>query len=426
MVKVIVVGGGWAGCAAALSARQAGADVVLLERTDMLLGAGLVGGIMLNNGRMTAALETCALGGNIIFEALETIYRHQQLNFPGHEHASLYDVIKAEPLIRQLLDEKGVTITLRSRVTGLLQTKKYIHGVIVENGDTVKGDVFIDTTGTSGPPGNCWRYGQGCALCIQRCPGFGPRTSLVKMAGAPEYALRKADGSYGAMSGSCKLVPESLSSTIQKDLAKEGVVVVPLPAELVQPKKLGLKVCQQYARVDFAANVVLLDTGAAKLMAPFFPLQLLRSVPGFERARFSDPLAGGQGNSMRLLAMSWRDDTLKVPELDNVLVAGEKQGPAVGHTEAIVTGFLAGHNAVRYALGKEPLILPLALSSGMLIAAITNDLMNNCPGNQSYTFSGAGFFQTMLEKNLYSIDENEIQKRVAAAGLTDIYAKPLC
>ena len=40
--KTVVIGGGWAGCAAALTAEKAGADVTLLERTDMLLGTGHV------------------------------------------------------------------------------------------------------------------------------------------------------------------------------------------------------------------------------------------------------------------------------------------------------------------------------------------------------------------------------------------------
>nr|MCU0586267.1 FAD-dependent oxidoreductase [Desulfobacterales bacterium] len=57
MATVVIVGGGWSGCAAALAARSRGADVVLVERTDMLLGTGLVGGIMRNNGRFTAAEE---------------------------------------------------------------------------------------------------------------------------------------------------------------------------------------------------------------------------------------------------------------------------------------------------------------------------------------------------------------------------------
>ena len=43
MVKVVVVGGGWSGCGAAIAAAKAGAQVTLLERTDMLLGTGLVG-----------------------------------------------------------------------------------------------------------------------------------------------------------------------------------------------------------------------------------------------------------------------------------------------------------------------------------------------------------------------------------------------
>ena len=58
-------GRGWGmgrhGCRA-LAARMAGAEVVLLERTDMLLGTGLVGGIIRNNGRFTAAEEHIAMG----------------------------------------------------------------------------------------------------------------------------------------------------------------------------------------------------------------------------------------------------------------------------------------------------------------------------------------------------------------------------
>ena len=46
MYKVVIIGGGWSGCAAALAARKEGAEVTLLEKTDMLLGLGNVGGIM--------------------------------------------------------------------------------------------------------------------------------------------------------------------------------------------------------------------------------------------------------------------------------------------------------------------------------------------------------------------------------------------
>ncbi len=62
-MKVVVVGGGWAGCAASFSASQQGAEVHLVERTDMLLGTGLVGGIMRNNGCFTVTEEMVAMEG---------------------------------------------------------------------------------------------------------------------------------------------------------------------------------------------------------------------------------------------------------------------------------------------------------------------------------------------------------------------------
>lgn len=59
---IMIIGGIWAGVAAALTAKQGRADqVILFERTDMLLGYGLAGRIMRNNGRHTAAEELAAI-----------------------------------------------------------------------------------------------------------------------------------------------------------------------------------------------------------------------------------------------------------------------------------------------------------------------------------------------------------------------------
>ena len=66
-MKVVVIGGGWSGVAAAITAKKAGADVSIYEKTDLLLGLGNVGGIMRNNGRYTASEELIALGaGDLI------------------------------------------------------------------------------------------------------------------------------------------------------------------------------------------------------------------------------------------------------------------------------------------------------------------------------------------------------------------------
>jgi len=38
------------------------------------------------------------------------------------------------------------------------------------------------------------KYGNGCAMCIYRCPTFGPRFSIAAKAGVPEIMGQKADG----------------------------------------------------------------------------------------------------------------------------------------------------------------------------------------------------------------------------------------
>lgn len=86
-MKIIVIGGGWSGCAAAICAKKAGADVTIYEKTDMLLGLGNVGGIMRNNGRYTASEELIALGAGDLINLTDENSRHKNINFPGHEHA---------------------------------------------------------------------------------------------------------------------------------------------------------------------------------------------------------------------------------------------------------------------------------------------------------------------------------------------------
>ena len=82
-------------------------------------------------------------------------------------------------------------------------------------------------------------------------------------------------------------------------------------------------------------------------MTTYYPLQKLRKIPGLEHAKYVDPYAGSKGNSIRYLSVAPRTNDMKVVGVDNLFCAGEKSGLFVGHTEAICTGSLAGHNAVR-------------------------------------------------------------------------------
>jgi hypothetical protein len=423
-MRVIVIGGGWAGCAAAVSAKKQGADVVLVERTDMLLGTGLVGGIMRNNGRLTATEELKALGGGDLFTVIESNFIHKDITFPGHLHASLYDVSTMEPKIRRFLEASGICIETGCRITDVEMDKNRITTVLGKQaGKTVRfqGDGFIETTGTAGPPANCAKHGNGCAMCILRCHSFGGRVSIAAKAGVAEVNGKKGDQT-GAVSGSCKLHKESLSPDLLKQLNDTGVAVIPLDENLRMTGKLSLKACQQYAIADFEQNVILLDTGHAKLMTPFFPLDGLRKIPGLENARFEDPYAGGMGNSVRYMGMSPRDDALKVDGVDNLFCAGEKAGLMVGHTEAICTGTLAGVNAVRQVQGKTARVLPEASVIGDAVTFVRKQMQTPEGLGLKFTFSGSVLFDRMKQKGRYHTDPAVIDRQMEKAGLKNILA----
>jgi len=423
MPKVVIIGGGWSGCAAALSARKAGAEVAVIERTDMLLGSGLVGGIFRNNGRFTAAEEMIALGGGELFEIMDSLARHVNMEFPGHKHASLYDAAKIEPAVSRLLEKRGVVVHIKTRINAIKKDGNSIISVTSEEGEAFDGDVFMDCTGTAANTGNCVRYGNGCAMCVYRCPTFKTRVSISEKAGTKDIVGMRSDGTPGVFSGSCKIMKHTLSSDIVEELERTGVSVVPLPKDLVDEGKLSKKACVQYALPAYAENIILLDTGFAKLMTPFFPLELLRQVPGFEDARYEDPYSGGIGNSIRYMAMAPRDDTMKVLGTDNLFCAGEKSGLFVGHTEVIASGYLAGYNSVRSASGEEGLIIPGTIAVGDLISFANKQMKTEDGLKARYTFSGGPYFKRMKELGLYTTDIDKIRDRIEKAGLTKIFSK---
>jgi hypothetical protein len=224
------------------------------------------------------------------------------------------------------------------------------------------------------------------------------------------------------MSGSCKLLLESLSPQIIATLHEKGVAVIPIPEAQRVSGKNAIKACQQYAGSAFEENVILLNTGHAKLMSPFFPLESLRKITGFENARYEDPYAGGRGNSVRYFNMSPRNDALQVEGVDNLFCGGEKAGLLVGHTEAICTGTLAGCNAVRHLTGEKMIVLPTSLAVGDAITYVRTQMSEEGGLGLKYTFSGSVYFDRMKQLDLYSTDVREIGKKVTAAGLTRLFA----
>lgn len=420
-MKVIIIGGGFAGCQAAIQAKKMNSDVHIIERSDMLLGVGNVGGIMRNNGRYTASEELSLLGASELIDIMDNLAIHKNINFSIHKHSNLTNISLAEPEIRRYILSLGIHIHFESRATNVILDKNKIKSIKLANGEIIDGDVFIESTGSSGPMINCSKYGNGCSMCVLRCPSFGGRESITSKAGIEDIVAKRENGALGAMSGSCELSRESLSSELLEELDKNGYAILPIPKEDINLDKLSQKVCQQYALKEFAENVILLDTGHIKLMTSYYPLEKLRKLKGLENARYIDPLSGGLSNSIRYLSSAPRDNTMKVLGLDNVFCAGEKSGFFVGHTEAMVTGALAGFNAVKFIKKEELLTLSRDLAIGDIIAYANETLKLENGKNIRHTFSGGGYFDRMKSLNLYTTDKVEIENRVKKANLFNIF-----
>jgi hypothetical protein len=295
---------------------------------------------------------------------------------------------------------------------------------VLEDGTRLAGDVFVDTTGTSGPMGLCTKYGHGCVMCILRCPTFGGRVSVAAKAGVEEVVGLREDGTPGAMTGAFDIHKDSLHPDLARELTEKGVVVIPLSKEEADnhgSEQLKLKTCQQYALPAFADNLVIVDNGYAKVHTSYVPLHVLRSIPGFERAHVVVPLGAGRGNSIRYLAMAPRDDSLRVEGVANLFCGGEKAGLFVGHTEAAVTGSLAGHNAVRSAAGLEPLVLPDTTALGDIVSHVRERMATDEGMRTRYTFSGSVYFERMKERGQYTTDVDAIRTRVRAQGLEGLF-----
>lgn len=427
--SVIVIGGGFSGCAAAVAAAKAGASVTLLERMELLGGCGLLAG-RVDHRYYTVRQELALMGGDDVFRILDSCVLHPAVKFPFPQPdgavKTIYDVTRLDPALRDYLSSLGVDIQTMTRAVDVRTDGRRVLAVVTQNGQAVQGDAFVDTTGCVGPTAKCNRYGDGCVICIMRCPAFGDRVSMVEKAGVSELEGKKADGSVGPRGASFSLLKESLSPGLREEMERVGYVRVPLPDDLVDYKRTEDITASMNIDKGFAENIVLVDTGAyAKSIATGNrTLEELRKLPGLERAMFASPYAATTGLPVGFMAISPREGALNVPGIENLFVAGEKLGVA-GIGEVIATGVIAGHNAVRNAAGKPPLVLPTTLMLGDFISFV-NSRWNTEEGlRQRFHLLPGPYLQRAREKGLYTNSEAAIIERVKQNGLINICSQNL-
>ena len=124
--------------------------------------------------------------------------------------------------------------------------------------------------------GNCLRYGNGCSMCVLRCPSFGPRISISARCGVSDIQGERKDNELGAFSGSCKLAKESLSDEIvnglvearlKEDDCKKGFILDGFPRTIPQAKALEAALEKMGTDIDYAINVDVPDANIVKRMS---------------------------------------------------------------------------------------------------------------------------------------------------------------
>ncbi len=422
--EVVVVGGGFAGCAAAVAAAKAGASVQVLERTDMLAGAGLRAGRMNYNGKYVAAEEGKAMGFGEIFEALESIVLHRA-NIVDEENVYVYDVCKVDKAMRQALQKAGVRLRLVARVTNVEKNDGHLTAVKIGTREKVAGDVFLDCTGSFGGIDICTKYGKGCVMCVHRCPVFGNRVSIATKAGAREIPHTRPDGTPGRLSPSITVFKGSLSPELQQRIEKEGAFSIRLPQEMIDYSKEtknfpGIRGKHQIEHLN------LVNTGpVVKLPAiGYFNLEDWRKIPGFENVLIEHPMGGAVFNFVNHTATSPRDNTMQTRGFANLFEGGEKSGDG-GIAECIATGALAGYNAVRAALGKELITLPRSTALGDFIATVGEAIDTPNGLSTGHSMGHLEGFERIKKLGLYDREPGPIRKRIEKEGLKDLLAQRL-
>ncbi|MFC1968844.1 FAD-dependent oxidoreductase [Chloroflexota bacterium] len=424
MARVIVVGGGLAACGAALAAAKGGAEVTLLERTDMLIGVAIRAGETGGNGCFVGQHELRFLGGGELFDALESIKLHDGVKFPdAAKHSFIFNTGLAEPLIKKLVKEAGVKLFLESRVTDVEKAGSHILAVKLEDGRLMEGDAFVDCTGSRGGVKACTKYGKGCVMCLVRCVAFGNRIGIVDKAGGKLYHRRRPDGTPGFLNAAITVFKDTLSPALKARIEEEGLVKIPLSSELIDYSKGELMSAGRSK--EFLENLIVSDIGpVAKCSGIVYMTQEeLRQVPGFENCQLEDPRAGGY-NHVTHTYVAFRDNAMKVDGFDNLFCGGEKAGHGSVNA-AISTGYLAGHNAARKAFKHEPLVLPNSLALGDYIAYANKRLRTKEGRTRGYFMARGEYWERMQKLGLYTDNVDEIRSRVEKSGILGVLSRRL-
>ncbi len=395
---VLVVGGGHAGCEAALAAARMGAATLLITQNIFSIAQmscnPAIGGLA--KGHLVKEID--ALGGAMGMVADETALQFRMLNRskgPAVWSPRTQNDRSRYPLhMRRLLEQQDHLSLRQQSVTALLIEKDEIRGVMTEAGHPVRAKAVILCAGTflnglihiglNHFPGG--RSGEPAAAGLaEQLAHYGLRSGRLKTGTPPRIDGRSVD--FRRMEeqlGDAEIVPfsfrhphlniEQLSCYLTRtsarthEILRSGLDRSPLYQGVI--KGIGPRYCPSiedkiHRFADKESHQLFLEpegresmeyylNGFATSLPEDIQIAAVHSVPGLERAHLTRL---GYAIEYDYFYPTQLRPNLETRAVHRLFFAGQINGTS-GYEEAAAQGLMAGINGVLALRGQEPFILP--------------------------------------------------------------------
>jgi tRNA uridine 5-carboxymethylaminomethyl modification enzyme len=401
MVEIIVVGGGHAGCEAAYSCAKKGHKTLLVTSNlkniaDMPCNPHIGG-----SAKGIVVREIDALGGIMGKVADKT---HLQIKMLNSAKGPAVQSLRAQgdkiAYPREMLNTLNSLENLEIRegmVEDLIVKENKVHGVVLENGETIESNIVILTTGTylkadilvgstrtrQGPHGE-----KPSNHLSDKLRDYGFEIKRLKT-GTPQRIDRSSidfsktkeepgDNKYLTFSFDLEpqykledQIPCHLTYTTQEThrIIRENLNKSSMYGALDDIKGVGPRYCpsiedkvvrfsdkerhQLFIEPESRYYDDMYLQGFSTSMPPEVQEQMVHSLPGFEHAKI---LKYGYAIEYDAIYPTQLKASLETKVLENLFTAGQINGTS-GYEEAACQGLMAGINASLKLEGKEPLVL---------------------------------------------------------------------
>jgi tRNA uridine 5-carboxymethylaminomethyl modification enzyme len=433
---IIVVGGGHAGCEAAMAAGRLGSRVLLISM-NMANFAQMscnpsIGGIA--KGQIVREID--ALGGYTGIVADETMIQFRMLNMSKGpamwSPRSQNDRFLYSAKWRAILESNENVFFWQDIVTDLLIQNDRCHGVKTQLGVNFFGNAIVLTNGTflngiihigeNQLTGG--RIGERSSKGITECLNRHGINSMRMKTGTParvdgrtldfsKMVEQKGDDNPQKFSftdtpvlknqKSCFLTYTNLEV---HEILKEGFEKSPLFTGRIKGR--GPRYCpsiedkiERFAGKDMHqlfiepegwSTIEYYINGFSSSLPYEIQFKALKKVPGFKNARFFRP---GYAIEYDFFPPSQLKMSLEAKKIDNLFFAGQING-TTGYEEAAAQGLIAGINAHNKINGKQPLILK---RHEAYIGVLIDDLITKGTEEPYRMFTSRAEFRILLRQD---------------------------